>query len=200
MRKVIKVIIIVIIIFIFLDLCKNSYNEKKINLYEKNYNIDSNVQNIEIGETKKIQWSEQVKGYEIIGKLAIPKIGLQTNVLEECNNKSLLVSVAKFWGGQPNEIGNFCIAGHNYKRKNMFSNINQLENGDEVLLTDKYNITVTYVVYSVEKVLPENISCIDQETNGKREITLITCTSDSKKRIIVKALEKSFNMYSGELK
>lgn len=42
-------------------------------------------------------------------------------------------------------------------------------------------------MYVVE---PENVSSTSQKTNGKREITLITCTDDSVNRVIVKAREK----------
>ena len=37
--------------------------------------------------------------------------------------------------------------------------------------------------------LTEDDSCTNQNTNGKKEVTLITCTNDSKKRVIVKARE-----------
>ena len=33
----------------------------------------------------------------------------------------------------------------------------------------------------------EDLSCTSQLTNGRKEITLITCTNDSKMRVIVKA-------------
>ena len=49
---------------------------------------------------------------------------------------------------------------------------------------------VTYEIYDIYKVVPEDVSCLSQETNGKKEVTLITCTSDSKMRIIVKSVEK----------
>ena len=38
-------------------------------------------------------------------------------------------------------------------------------------------------------MVPEDISCLEQKTNEKKEITLITCTDDSKQRVIVKAKE-----------
>ena len=44
-----------------------------------------------------------------------------------------------------------------------------------------------YSVYKKYQVVPEDLSCTSQRTEGKREITLITCTDDSKERIIVKA-------------
>ncbi|MCI8277202.1 MAG: sortase [Clostridia bacterium] len=51
---------------------------------------------------------------------------------------------------------------------------------------------VEYKIYDKYEVFPENISCLSQETYGKREITLITCTTSSKKRIIIKAREEEF--------
>ena len=43
-----------------------------------------------------------------------------------------------------------------------------------------------YDIYTVE---PEDVKCLSQETEGNLEVTLITCTNDSKRRIIVKAKE-----------
>ena len=43
------------------------------------------------------------------------------------------------------------------------------------------------LVYNKYEVVPEDLSCTSQLTDGKKEITLITCTNDSKKRVIVKA-------------
>ena len=40
--------------------------------------------------------------------------------------------ISKFWGANPNEIGNYCIAGHNYGRKNMFGYLGVLEVGDKI--------------------------------------------------------------------
>ena len=45
-----------------------------------------------------------------------------------------------------------------------------------------------YKIYDINQVFPNDVSCLKQNTNFK-EVTLITCTSDSKKRIIVKAKE-----------
>lgn len=127
------------------------------------------------------------KGYPVIAKLEVPKIELETYVISEYSEKALGVSVTKFYGGNPNEIGNFCIAGHNYITKNMFHDLKNLSNGDEIILTDLNGNKVRYVVYLVETVNPNETNCLSQKTNGKVEVTLITCTTDSSKRIIVKA-------------
>ena len=54
-------------------------------------------------------------------------------------------------------------------------------------ITDENKQTMSYSVYTKYEVVPEDVSCLDQKTNGRKEITLITCTDDSQKRVIVKA-------------
>ena len=72
----------------------------------------------------------------------------------------------------------------------MFRNLKKLDIGDEIFLVDGIYGVVKYEVYDILTVNPNETDCLSQKTNGKVELTLITCTSDSKKRIIVKA-EKS---------
>ena len=110
----------------------------------------------------------------------------QTDSVEE-TEYLLKISPIKFWGANPNEVGNFCIVGHNYRDTRFFSKVLTLENGDLVYITDDTGKTVTYSVYDKYEVDPEDTSCTSQLTDGRREITLITCTNDSKLRVIVKA-------------
>ena len=71
----------------------------------------------------------------------------------------------------------------------MFSKLKKLEIGDEIILTDLYERSISYSVYSIMKVEPDNVECLNQETGGEREVTLITCTTGALKRLIVKAVE-----------
>ena len=71
----------------------------------------------------------------------------------------------------------------------MFRNLKKLKIGDRLFILDNKVGKVEYEIYDLYKVIPEDVSCLSQETNGKKEVTLITCTTDSKERIIVKALE-----------
>lgn len=129
------------------------------------------------------------KGYPVIAKLEIPQIELETYVISEYSEQALGVSVTKFYGGDPNTVGNFCIAGHNYITKNMFHNLKKLSVGNQLFLTDLENNKETYTVYSITTVGPNDTQCLSQKTNGRVELTLITCTTDSSKRIIVKAVK-----------
>ena len=94
--------------------------------------------------------------------------------------------ISKFWGANPNEIGNYCIAGHNYGRKNMFSYLGVLEVGDKIYLSDNKYGKFSYTIYDKYRIEADDTSSISQDTD-RREITLITCTSYSNKRLIIKA-------------
>ena len=48
----------------------------------------------------------------------------------------------------------------------------------------------TYVVYNTYVTTPEDSKHLERDTQGKREITLTTCTDDTKSRIIILAKEQ----------
>lgn len=132
---------------------------------------------------------QELKGYKIIGKITIPKLNLDTYILEETTTKSLKVSITKLYGPGINQIGNFCMAGHNYRNNKMFGGIKKLELGDKIILTDTYGDSITYEVYKNYQTDPKDVTSLRQDTGGEREITLITCTAGAIKRVIVKAVE-----------
>lgn len=189
-----NIIIIFIIIISFGILYYYSYIPKKkteIIIQKKDISIDENSNDEEIICKINIKKNlnliqEKYKGYNVSAKLDIPKINLKSYVIKDYSIDALKVSVTKFWGSNPNEIGNYCIAGHNYKD---FKNITKLNIGDIFTLTDNYNGLIQYEIYDIYKVLPNQTECLSQKTNGRKEVTLITCTPNSKKRIIVKAKE-----------
>ena len=149
---------------------------------------ENNTKDTSIHQTKE-KILTTYKGYPVIAKLEIPKINLETYVISEYSNQALGVSVTKFYGGNPNEVGNFCIAGHNYITKNMFHDLKKLAIGDTFTLVDTNNYEGIYKIYLVETVEPNETQCLSQKTDGRIEVTLITCTADSSKRIIVKAVK-----------
>lgn len=205
--RVLKFIFIILLIGIFfINIRKPKENEdikiegeyKEKNIEVKTFenkinNVSKLSKDLKSNEIVKTYSKENIttnyKGYEVIAKLEIPEISLETYVLSKFSNEALNISVTKFWGVNPNEVGNLCIAGHNFINKNMFRNLKKLKIGDVIFLIDNSAGRVEYEIYDIFQVIPEDVSCLKQNTNRK-EITLITCTSDSKKRIIVKAKEK----------
>lgn len=120
----------------------------------------------------------------------IPSINITYPVLSTYNTELLKTSPCKYWGPDPNEVGNFCIVAHNYRNAKFFSKVPELENGDIVEITDLNNRTIQYVVYDKYVVREDDRTCSSQKTDGRKEVTLITCTDDSENRVVVKATEK----------
>ena len=195
------VIIISIIIYIFVRQWIEIEETKKVDkqvqtsfVSTENANIINEIQEENITQDSSYSQTEEsilttYKGYPVIAKLEIPKIDLETYVISEYSDQALGVSVTKFYGGNPNEVGNFCIAGHNYITKNMFHDLKKLSIGDTFTLIDTKHHEGIYKIYLVETVKPDETQCLSQKTDGRIEVTLITCTTDSSKRIIVKAVK-----------
>ena len=152
----------------------------KIDNIEIKTNTNTNLKEYE-------NFPKEYRGYQTIGKIKIPKLEIEKYILAETTEESLKAAVTKTCGPKANEIGNLCISGHNYVQT--FGRLKELEIGDKILITDTYNREITYQVYKVYKVDPTDTSCLSQETNGEREVTLITCTLGAIKRNIVKAIE-----------
>lgn len=127
--------------------------------------------------------------YYIESTLNIPSLDINYPVLSDTSEELLNISLNKFWGPRPNEVGNYCIVGHNYTNKRMFGKLSEINFGDVVELSDTSGNTVSYVVYNKYVVEPDDVSCTSQLTNGLREVTLITCTNHGKQRLVVKARE-----------
>ena len=170
-----------------LDL-KNSEKQRKNEEEKVEVNKKNSIEDTSVSQTDNSILTTY-KGYPVIAKLEIPKINLETYVLSEYSEQALGVSVTKFYGKNPNEVGNFCIAGHNYITKNMFHDLKKLSVGDTFSLIDTNSNIVNYRIYLIETVEPDETQCLSQKTDGKIEVTLITCTTDSLKRIIVKAVK-----------
>lgn len=131
------------------------------------------------------------KKYESVGVVTIPKLNITYPILSKTTEALMKVSACKFHGANPNEVGNLCIIAHNYRRKGVFfSDVPNLIVGDIVEIQDLSKRTIQYEVYDVHTVMPDNVDDTTQKTNGKREVTLITCTNDSQQRVIVRCKEK----------
>ena len=142
----------------------------------------SNTINSEITANGQSYTTEAILDY--------PKLGINYPVLSEETDELLKISLCKYWGPNPNKVGNYVIVGHNYKNGKMFGKLSSAEIGDEINLKDLNGETVTYSVYNKYVVEPTDVSCTSQLTNGQREKTLITCTNYGQQRLVVKAREK----------
>lgn len=138
-----------------------------------------------------IEWKQTSNGtrYYALASINIPSIDCNYPILNETTDELLKIAPCKFWGCDPNEVGNFCIVGHNYRSAKFFSNVPDLPLGTNIEITDLSGQTLVYKIYDKYVVSPDDTSCTSQRTNGLKEVTIITCTDDSKQRVIVKARE-----------
>lgn len=177
------------VLIVVLDEANNQDNEVVIDTSKNSGNSSGQTSS----SRRTTQKTSDGYSYTTIATISIPKINLQYPILdgetdsEEETEALLKISPTKFWGSDPNEVGNFCIVGHNYRNSKFFSKVPTLENGDIIEITDLEGRTLRYSIYNKYEVVPEDLSCTSQLTNGKKEITIITCTNDSKMRVIVKA-------------
>ena len=194
-RKLIKLLIILVISILIGNMAYGMFKEFELNdgpssqIYTNEEIFQNSVNNEENTNDKKIieKIAEEYEGYKVSAKLIIPKIELDTYVMEEYSTETMDICPTKYFGPNPNEVGNYCIAAHNYNKKNMFNHIIELEIGDTIILLDNENGEMIYEVYDVYKVKPDETEALSQKTDGAIELTLITCSDYSSKRIIVKA-------------
>lgn len=175
---------------VILILNGNNSNSSAVNLDE----IERVVveREVIVSEEQKVTANDGTT-YYTIGQISIPSINCNYPILSsetESFDTLLKIAPVKFHGANPNEIGNFCIVGHNYRNSQFFSKVPKLENGDIIKITDSFGKAVEYEVYDKYIVKNTDTSCTSQLTDGKREITIITCTDENNdNRVIVKARE-----------
>ena len=154
--------------------------------------ISENITQAEVGQsTGKMK---QYKGFNTLGTIEIPKTGVSYPVLQDPPTpKKLETAIVALYpqDAELNTVGNVVLVGHNYRNGQFFSNNKKLTNGDKIYITDYKGNKVTYIVYSVYQTNVNDTESYNRDTNGKREITLSTCTDASNdQRIIVLAAEE----------
>ena len=174
------------------------YYDNKIDNTETNTEVENieipDIINSEIVEQNTISSGEkkvEYKGYSMVGKIEIPKIKLKYVILDKATPSSIETSVAVAYGPGPNKIGNTVIVGHNYRNGSFFGNNDKLEIGDKIYITDNSNTRLKYNIYNIYETSPDDGDYMVRDTNGKREISLSTCTDNSKARLIIWAVEEN---------
>ena len=218
-NKVLTVILVIVVIVIFallgfwgyqtftkyfkdkdIDSTLNEFNETILNNNTSKRNeftgsdpinftaVDNGVSN---GNSSGNSTSDVVtyKGFTVVGRMEIPKIDLDLPVLERATKNSLEQSIGVLMGPGLNQVGNTIIVGHNYRNGTFFSRNSELENGDEIYITDTAGTRIEYTIYNIYTTSSEDSDYITRDTAGKREISLSTCTEDSRYRLVIWARE-----------
>ena len=132
------------------------------------------------------------KGYNVIGTIKIPKTDIEYPILDQVSIRSLEASIGYIYGTGDglNTVGNCVLVGHNYRNGTFFSNNKKLEKGDKIYITDSSGQRVTYVVTKKYETSTNDFDYATRDVNGKREISLSTCTDDTTRRLIIWAQEQ----------
>lgn len=86
------------------------------------------------------------------------------------------------------EKGNCVLAGHRGGYYGtFFERVPELENGDEITLTDLHGKEYTYIVYDKKMIMPTDWSVVEP-LDDMKTLTLITCEDETNKRIVVFAV------------
>lgn len=130
---------------------------------------------VEIEEIQENPADKYLEGKNISGIIEIPKLGVKAAILEGTDDRALKYTVGHYPGtANPGEKGNFVLLGHrNYVYGHFFRRINELEAGDEVVIS-KDTSAYTYYVTESFVVSPEEVWVLDQTDDSV--LTMITCT------------------------
>ena len=139
--------------------------------------------------TKKSNSSNAIalkyKGFDVAGKIEIPKINVKYPILTVATLSSMKVSVGIVYGPGLNKPGNTVIMGHNYRNGSLFSKNKKLNNGDEIYITDLTGTKLKYVIYNKYETSSTDFDYATRDTAGAKEISLASCTDDSSSRLII---------------
>ena len=193
MKKFINILIFLFIFalyFVTFLMIYDNFRERKLNSQEKNAielfdkKIDKKKNN---DESIKSIHTISYRGFTILGRIQIPKAGVNTVILEEQTYSAMNIGSVKTYGVNLNEKGGFVISAHNFRGKSpFFYNIKNLNAGDTIKITDNSGRVMNYTVYSTQRyVSPTDVSYLTKTKNY--HVTLVTCENGGKTRIIVKA-------------
>ena len=173
------------LIFLMILLAKiysDNKNEEIAQKLTKSYSISTLYANT-------TNYAPQVQSSEpfVIGIIKIDKINLNYSILSISNNDLLDISVCRFAGPMPNQVGNLCIAGHNYVDYKFFSRLNELEINDQITIYDLNGNSLNYSIYYIYEATYNDTSCTFQNTNNMKLVTLVTCNNVNGKRLVVHA-------------
>lgn len=119
-----------------------------------------------------------------IAVIDIPDINVRAQVKIGTDDETLKNYVGKFSDSANfGEIGNPSLAAHNNVYTEIFRNLNKLNIGNKVRIVTK-DYEYVYKVVWKKIVSPTDIYVL--ESSNKKELTLITCTTTAKSRVIIR--------------
>lgn len=143
----------------------------------------------EAGEDEK-QNANRLNGQKVIGVIQIPKIELIYAIVEGADSAEIGVAIGHMSSTAGlGETGNCALAGHRGGYSGpYFKNLDQLEVGDEVIITDTNHQIFTYKVKESMVVEPDEVWVIEDTGEDVAMLTLVTCENSGTQRLIVRCV------------
>lgn len=152
--------------------------------------ITNEITNSEVSTNNtQTKVTKKYKGYNIIGTIKIPKTKVNYPIVDSTSSQAMDTAIVMLYGVGLNKTGNTVLAGHNYRNGGFFGNNKKLVNGDKIYISDAQGNKIEYTIYNKYITTDSDFSYATRDTNGKREISLSTCTSDNSKRLVIWAKE-----------
>lgn len=121
----------------------------------------------------------EIDGYNYIGVLEIPALGLELPVMEEWDYTRMKTAPCRYSGSvYRNDL---IIAAHNYSSH--FGNLQDLNFGDTILFTDMNGNRFEYQAVMTEML---DGMAVDEMKNNPWDLTLFTCTLSGQARVTVR--------------
>lgn len=120
----------------------------------------------------------ELGGYEYVGYVSIPAIGIDLPVMSEWSYPRLKIAPCRQFGSSRTD--DLVIAAHNYESH--FGKLTSLTAGDSVTFTDMDGIVNEYVVNKVEVLDPHSVEEVEHSGYA---LVLYTCTYGGKTRVTV---------------
>lgn len=161
LKKLVKVLLVISLLVFFIPVAKDMTIKNRIKSVIKNNNVNS----------------------EYSGFIYIPKFDYK-NLIKK-GDKALdenYISMHELSSGIIDR-GNIILSGHN--NKYVFHKLYKLNIGDEIIISD-FNIERLYAVEKIIYTSIDDSSIFDKDN----KLTLITCTNNSQKRLVVICTEK----------
>lgn len=144
---------------------------------------DENAVNINDGdEIDPTMKTKKIDGYDYIGYLSIPDLGLKLPVMAELDQHRLTISPCRYKGSTKTD--NLIIGAHNYRSH--FAYLRNLEIGAKITFTDMEKKKHVYKVAEFEELLPTDVE--KMESSGY-DLTLFTCTYGGRYRVTVRCVK-----------
>lgn len=120
----------------------------------------------------------RINGYDFVGYLELPTLGLKLPVLAKWDYSLLQVAPCR----QHGSVGadDLVIAAHNYSTH--FGRLKELSAGDTVIFTDMDGVVTSYSVSALDTVDPYDV---DHVLNSGHDLVLYTCTVGGQTRVTV---------------